>query len=98
MDIEFGFPVPQALPEAGNVKAGVLPAGQYASLVYSGGGVSGNRALIQWVRGQGLEFDRWNTEQGDNFRARYETYLTNPDVEPRKSRWHIEVAIKLAEK
>jgi hypothetical protein len=98
MDIEFGFPVHKALPEAGKVKAGVLPAGQYASLVYSGGGVSGNRALIQWVRGQDLEFDRWDTEQGDNFRARYETYLTDPGLEPRKSRWQIEVAIKLAEK
>jgi len=80
------------------VKAGVLPAGRYASLIYSGGGISGNRALIEWVRLQGLDFDRWDTEQGDNFRSRYETYLTDPAVEPRKSKWQIEVAIKLADK
>jgi effector-binding domain-containing protein len=98
MDITYGVPVRKALPDAGNIKAGDLPAGRYASLIYSGGGVSANRALIEWVRGQGMDFDRWNTEQGDNFRGRYETYLTDPKIEPRKSRWQIEVAIKLAEK
>jgi effector-binding domain-containing protein len=87
MDIEFGFPVRKALPDDGQVKAGILPSGRYASLIYSGGGISGNRALIEW-----------DTEQGDNFRSRYETYLTDPAVEPRKSRWQIEVAIKLADK
>jgi effector-binding domain-containing protein len=98
MDIEFGVPVRKALPGDADVKAGVLPAGRYASLIFSGGGISGNRALIEWVRAQGLEFDRWDTEQGDNFRGRYETYLTDPEVEPRKSKWQIEVAIKLADK
>jgi len=98
MDISFCVPVRKALPDDGEIKAGVLPAGRYASLIYSGGGISGNRALIEWVRAQGLDFDRWDTDQGDNFRGRYETYLTDPKVEPRKSRWKIEVAIKLAEK
>lgn len=98
MDISFCVPVRKALPDDGEIKAGVLPAGRYASLIYSGGGISGNRALIEWVRAQGLDFDRWDTDQGDNFRGRYETYLTDPEVEPRKSRWKIEVAIKLADK
>lgn len=97
MNIEFGFPIRKALPDDGEVKADFLPAGRYASLVYSGGGISGNRALIEWVRAQGMNFDRWDTEQGDNFRSRYETYLTDPRVEPRKSKWEIEVAIKLAD-
>ncbi len=98
MDISFCVPVRKALPDDGDIKADVIPAGRYASLIYSGGGISGNRALIEWVRAQGMDFDRWETEQGDNFRSRYETYLTDPNVEPRKSRWQIEVAIKLADK
>jgi hypothetical protein len=97
MDITFGVPVPRPILVDGAVTAGVLPAGRYASLVYSGGGIAGNRALIEWVRGQGLAFDRWDTEQGDNFRSRYETYLTDPKIEPRKTRWQVEVAIKLAD-
>lgn len=97
MDISFCVPVRKALLDDGDVKAGELPAGRYASLIYSGGGISGNRALIEWVRTKGMDFDRWDTEQGDNFRGRYETFLTDPGVEPRKSKWKIEVAIKLAE-
>jgi len=96
MDISFCVPVRKVLPDDGNVKADFVPAGRYANLIYSGGGISANRALIEWVRAQGMEFDRWDTEQGDNFRGRYETYLTDPKIEPRKSRWQIEVAIKLA--
>lgn len=96
MDISYAVPVDEALPGDGDIKPDELPAGRYASLVYSGGGVSANRALIEWVRAKGLDFDRWDTEQGDNFRGRYESLLTNPKVEPRKSKWKIEVAIKLA--
>ena len=96
MDISYCIPVRKPLPGQGEVKADALPAGRYASLIYSGGGISANRALIEWVRAQGLDFDRWDSEQGDNFRGRYETYLTDPKIEPRKSRWKIEVAIKLA--
>ena len=98
MDISFGVPVKNALPDHGDIKADVIPAGRYASLIYSGGGISANRALIEWVRAKGMDFDRWDTEQGDNFSGRYETYLTDPKIEPRKSRWKIEVAIKLADK
>lgn len=98
MDISFCVPVKKALPDDGNVKADFVPAGKYASLIYSGGGISGNRALIEWVRAQGLDFDRWDTEQGDNFRGRYETFLTDPKIEPRRSKWQIEVAIKLMDK
>jgi len=97
MDISFCFPLRTAISDDGQVKADVLPAGRYASLIYSGGGISGNRALIEWVRAKGMDFDRWDTEQGDNFRGRYETYLTDPKIEPRKSKWKIEVAIKLAD-
>ncbi len=98
MDITYAVPVRAVLLDDGDIKADVLPPGRYASLVYSGGGISANRALIEWVRANGLEFDRWDTEQGDNFAGRYETFLTDPKIEPRKSKWEIEVAIKLAEK
>ena len=49
MDISFGVPIHKALPAEGRVKADELPAGRYTSLIYSGGGISGNRALIEWV-------------------------------------------------
>lgn len=97
MDLEYGIPVETALSGDGRVKAAVLPAGRYVSLIYSGGGYQGNKTLIEGARAQGLVFDRWDTEKGDNFRCRYESYLTDPKVEPRKTKWDIEVAIRLAD-
>ena len=99
MDIEVGLPVAAlpagGLPADGRVQPGVLPAGEYASLVYTGSGYSGNGALINWARDNGIAWDRWDDPRGDGFRARYETYLTDPKVEPRKTKWEVEVAIKI---
>ncbi len=98
MDISYGVPVAEAMPGDERVTSDVLPAGRYASLIYSGSGLSGNKALIEWVRAtEGIDFDRWDTEEGDNFRSRYEAYLTDPKVEHRKTKWEIDLAIKLAD-
>jgi effector-binding domain-containing protein len=97
MDIEVGIPVTQALPADGQVQPGKLPAGRYASLIYSGSGYAGNKALIEWAKANGIAWDRWDDEKGDAFRARYETFLTDPKIEPRKTKWHLEVAIKVAD-
>ena len=97
MDIEVG--IPTVTPQAGDarVTVGELPAGRYASLIYTGSGYTGNKTLIEWVRANHYDFDRWDDPKGDAFRGRYETYLTDPAVEPRKTKWQIEVAIKLAD-
>ena len=97
MDIEYGIPVETALPGDERVAAGVLPAGRYASVIYIGHGLTGNKALIEWAKANGIAWDRWDDEKGDAFRSRCETYLTDPKVEPRKTKWEIEVAIKLAD-
>ena len=97
MDITYAVPVLAPLANDERVTADVLVAGRYASLIYMNGGIAGNKALIEWVRGNGLEFDRWDTPEGDNFRCRYETYLTDPKIQPRKTKWEVEVAIKLAD-
>lgn len=97
MDIEVGIPVKAALPGEGRIMASALPAGRYASLIYVGNGYSGNKALVEWAKSNGIAWDRWDDEKGDAFRSRYETYLTDPAVEPRKTKWEIEVAIKLAD-
>ena len=97
MDVELGVPVAAALPGDGQVAAGVIPAGRYASLVYSGvNGIAGNGALIDWAQRNGMEWDRWDDPHGDAFRARVEYYLTDPAEEPDEQKWETEVAIKLA--
>jgi len=79
------------------VTAGTLPAGRYASLIYTGSGITGNKVLVEWAKVNQIAWDRWDDEKGDAFCARYESYLTDPRIEPRKTKWEVEVAIKLAD-
>jgi hypothetical protein len=95
MEIEYGVCVEEPMAGDGRIQPGSLPAGRYVSLIYSGSGLQGNKALIQYIRDNNLPIDRWDTPQGDNFRCRFEMYLTDPKVEPRKTKWDIEVAFKL---
>ncbi|MCX6048560.1 MAG: GyrI-like domain-containing protein [Chloroflexi bacterium] len=99
MDIELGVPVGQALPGDGRVAPNVLPAGCYASLIYTGvkNGFEGNKALLAWATEKGLVWDTYPSEQGDGFGARYESFLTSPDEEPDPAKWQTEVAIRLAD-
>ena len=97
MDIEVAFPVEETVPGDDRVKPGKLPAGRYASLIYQSRAYSANKTLIEWARDNGLKWDRWDDPKGDGFRARYEAFLTDPKVEHRKTKWDVEVAIKLAE-
>ena len=97
MDIELGFIVPKPLPGDERVKPGVLPQGQYATLTYSRYALRGNKALLEWLQENNIKIDRWDDEEGDAFACRYEAYLTDYRVEPRKSAWEVELAIKLAD-
>lgn len=101
MDIEVGYPVASPLTAAQiadeRVTAGVVPAGRYASLVYIGNGYIGNKTLVEWARDNGHVWDAWDDPAGHAFRSRYERYLTDPKVQPLKSKWEVEVAIKLAD-
>lgn len=98
MDVEVGIPVAATLPGNDRVKPGVLPAGRYASLVYVGTGYTGNGALTRWVMENGYAFDEWVAPNGGMaYGARYERYLTDPKIQPLKSKWEVEAAIRLAD-
>jgi len=99
LDIEVGVPVATALSGDDRISAGDLPAGRYASLVYTGmdTGIKANWELLKWGAAKGLVWDTWKTEKGDAFGARLESFLTNPDEEPDRAKWETEVAIRLAE-
>jgi effector-binding domain-containing protein len=95
MDMEYGIPVREACEGDGRIKAAVIPAGRYVSIIYSGGGYQGNKTLVEWIKKNDIPIDRWDSEKGDNFAVRYEQYLTDPKVEPRKTKWQILLAFKL---
>jgi effector-binding domain-containing protein len=87
--IEVGVPIATALSGDDRICAGVLPAGRYASLVYSGidNGIKANWALLKWGTEKGLVWDSWKTEQGDAFGARLE-WLRPLLILPSKGRPH----------
>jgi effector-binding domain-containing protein len=99
LDIDVGWPISAPIGGNGRVNAGVLPAGRYASLIYTGvaNGIAGNAALLSWAQERGIVWDRWDTPEGDAFRARVETEWTDPADEPNMAKWETEVAIKLAD-
>ncbi|WP_161884339.1 GyrI-like domain-containing protein [Deinococcus alpinitundrae] len=97
MDIEVGCLVPEPHPGDERVRPGTFPAGRYASLRYSRYALRANRALLDWGKQEGLTWDRWDAPEGDRFGCRYEAYLTDYRLEPRKSVWEVELAIKLSD-
>ncbi|HEX6508592.1 MAG TPA: GyrI-like domain-containing protein [Chloroflexota bacterium] len=99
MDMELGIRVTEPIQPSGRITPGVLPAGRYASLIYTGRdrGYAGNSVLIGWAEKQGLMWDAWDDPAGHAFACRYEAFLTDPADEPDHKKWQTEVAIKLAD-
>lgn len=99
LDIELGVPVASAVTGDDDIVADALPAGRYATLIYTDvrRGVEANAALLEWGARQGLVWDSWTAENGEGFGARLETFLTDPQEEPDLAKWQTEVAIRVAD-
>jgi effector-binding domain-containing protein len=100
MEVEVGAPVAAAVTGDGQVLAGVLPAGRYATLRYTGhpdGLFGATVALLDWAKQQNLTWDVSQTEDGDRWGARLEIYETDPAVEPDMTKWTTQLAFRLAD-
>jgi effector-binding domain-containing protein len=97
MDIEVGYFTRQRCTGDRRVRPGLMPEGRYATLTYRDHAMRANRALIEWARENGVDFDGRAEPEGDAFVCRYEAYLTDPKREPRKTKWEVELAIKIAD-
>lgn len=98
MDVEVGLMTHAALAGDGNIQPCALPAGKYATLIYRGNGLRGNQALMIWAKDNGVLFDRPLADDPEAYTSRYEAYLTDYRVEPRKLLWDVELSIKIAER
>jgi len=97
MEVEVGLVTRTVLAGEGRIRPGALPAGRFATLVYRGNGLRGNQALMQWAKDQGLRFDALVPGEAESYTCRYEAYLTDYRVEPRKLLWDVELSIRLAD-
>jgi hypothetical protein len=97
MDLEVGFftsgPVRTDHP---NLRRGSMPAGRYVTMRYQDHAYRANKALQDWARDNDVVLDRRTVPEGDEFACRYEAFWTDPAVQPRKTRWTVELAILLA--
>lgn len=76
---------------------GEAPAGAYATLTYQNHSMRANKMLLEWVAEQGLDLDVTPAAEGDRWAGRFETYLTDPRLEPRKTRWVTQLAFRIRE-
>lgn len=67
-EVEAGVPIAAAVNGDDHVLAGVLPAGQYATLTHVGHPddlVKATKGLLDWAAGQGLTWDMSATDAGE---------------------------------
>jgi hypothetical protein len=97
MDLEAGyFTAGPAHTVNPRLQSGSMAAGRYATMKYQDHARRANQALQDWVRDNDLVMDRRTIPEGDEFSCRYEAFWTDPAVEPRKTRWAVELSILLA--
>jgi effector-binding domain-containing protein len=100
LEVEAGVPVAAAAAGDGEVLAGVLPAGRYASVTHIGhpdGLVGATAALLEWAERQGLRWDVTPTPEGERWGCRLEVYKTDPAEQPDMGRWETELLFRLAD-
>jgi hypothetical protein len=97
MSLEAGyFTAGPARTEHLRLRPGSMAAGTYATMKYQDHARRANQALQDWARDNHLVLDRRTVAEGDEFACRYEAFWTDPTVEPRKTRWTVELSILLA--
>jgi effector-binding domain-containing protein len=100
LEIEAGVPVEAAIAGDGVVAPGVLPAGRYVTLTHVGhpsGLADVTAALLAWAQQRELTWDRTDTDEGQRWGCRIETYHTNPAEVPDPNKWETELAFRLAD-
>lgn len=95
LDVEAGWEIAEPIEGEGEVVAGTLPAGRYASTTHIGH-PDKLMGAIQALREEGLDFDMTQEADGEHWGCRLEIYKTDPRVEPDWDKWAIELQFRLA--
>ncbi|WP_313523055.1 GyrI-like domain-containing protein [Shinella sp.] len=99
LEIEVGMTTDAAVPLSGRLVNGVLPAGRYVSMTYTGpydGLYDATAMLVGWAKEKGLQWDARSTENGDVFASRLEVHDNNPSTEPDPEKLVTTLLFKLA--
>jgi len=101
LEIDVAVPVAGAATGDNRIIADILPAGLYATLIYTGpyeGLMQATGDLLAWAEKKGIVWDKRPAgPESEAWRARVENYLTDPTKEPDPAKWETELAFKLAD-
>ncbi|HET9140698.1 GyrI-like domain-containing protein [Actinophytocola sp.] len=95
LELEAGIPVAEAVPGEGDIIAGTLPGGRFATVSHHGhvdGLADVTGALLAWADERGLAWDR----EGRRWGCRMEVYNTNPAEVSDMNEWDTDIQIRLA--
>src|SRR5215472_11613326 len=98
--VEAGIPVASAVEDEGDIRAGTLPAGRFAVTTHTGAPhtlMAATSALLDWADARELAWDVSQTDAGEKWGCRLESYLTDPAEQPDTSKWQTELAFRLAD-
>jgi effector-binding domain-containing protein len=100
LEIDNGVPVGAPVDGDGDVIAGAIPLGRYATVTHTGHPselMGATKALLDWAAAQGLAWDVSPDVGGERWGGRVEYYLTDPREEPDMSKWVTQLAFRLAD-
>ena len=89
--VEVGVPVAEPVEGDGRVLAGAKPAGRYVVDVHHGhpdGIAKAHLALVDWAARHDVPL----AKDGDVWGGLFESYLSDPEVEPDLGKWETELA------
>jgi len=98
--VEAGVPVASAVEDDGDIRSGILPAGRFAVMTHTGAPqtlIAATSALLDWAGARELVWDVSQTDAGEKWGCRLESYLTDPAQQPDMSKWQTELAFRLAD-
>jgi effector-binding domain-containing protein len=98
LECEAGFPVNTAVPGDHRIHSGSFPAGNYASIVYTGDFkdmMQAHIALEKWIKENGFKEKIHSSDGIIRWGGRTEFYLIDPDNEPDPAKWQTEITFLL---
>ena len=84
----------------GDIRGGMLPGGRFAVMTHTGAPdtlMAATAEPLDWAEARGLTWDVSETDQGEKWGCRLESYLTDPREQPDMSKWQTELAFRLAD-
>ena len=97
LDIDVGFLVDKAVKGNDRITTDVLPAGRYATLLYTGpyrgkGIYKATVALLEWARENKIKWDTSKKKGVEWWNGRAEFYFSDPAVDKDSSKYETELA------